>query len=131
MEPVLVDDLVLVLVPDLVPDLVLELQPFLRVFFFFFVSFLALSCCVCPLVLLRSAVDPGLLRPPPGPGVRPWRVELCFHLRPTWSKAPPSPTETFEEENPGNNIFLRKKEGQERSDVSREEEEGGLPYPFS
>lgn len=118
-----VPELVLVLVPDLVPDLFLELQPFLRVFFF--------CCCVCPLILLRSAVDPGPLRPPPVPGVRPWQVELCFHLRPTWSKTPPAPTETLEEENPGNNIFLRKKEGQERSDVSREEEEGGLPYPFS
>lgn len=49
---------------------------------------------------------------------------------------PPASTETFEEdglEKSGvrNNIFLGKKERQETSDVSREEEEGGLLYPFS
>lgn len=49
---------------------------------------------------------------------------------------PPASTETFVEDGlkklgVKNNIFLGKKEGQETSDVSREEEEGGLPYPFS
>lgn len=68
------------------------------------------SHCLCPSEVQADSVK--LL--PVGPD-----------LTLTWSRPALLPRQQGEETGLRNNLFLGKKEGQERSDVSREEEEGG------